>query len=90
MNQNQLLKQMIDFNRTTFDNAFSTMKMLQEQAEKTANGCLDQVTWLPKAGRTVVNDWIKVCKKGRDSFKGSVEEGFNKVEALLVHGPKGE
>ncbi len=90
MNQNQLLKQMIDFNRTAFDNAFSTMTMLQEQAEKAANGCLDQATWLPKAGRTVANDWMKVCKNGRESFKSSMDEGFSKVEAFLVHGPQGE
>ncbi|MCU0574784.1 MAG: hypothetical protein MUC41_17600 [Syntrophobacteraceae bacterium] len=90
MNQNHFLKQMIDFNRTAFDNAFSTMKMLQEQAEMAASGCLDQAAWLPKAGRTVVNEWMNVCKNGRESFKGSMDEAFNKVEALLVHGPKGE
>ena len=46
MNQNQLLKQMIDFNRTSVENAFNTMTVFQEQAEKAASASLDQATWL--------------------------------------------
>jgi hypothetical protein len=90
MNQNQLLKQMLDFNRTAFDNVFSTMTMFQEQAEKATNGCLDQATWLPKTGRTVVDEWMKACKNGRESFKNSVDESFKKAEAFFVNVPKGE
>jgi len=37
INQNQLVKQMIDFNRTAFVNAFSTTNMLQERTEKAVN-----------------------------------------------------
>ena len=48
MDQNQLLKQMLDFNRTAFENTFNTITMLQEQVERVTNGCLEQATWLPQ------------------------------------------
>ena len=90
MNQNQLLKQMLDFNRTAFENTFNTMTMLQEQAERVVNGCLEQATWLPKTGKTVINEWTNACKKGRESFKSSMDENFKKTEAFFADFPKGQ
>ncbi|MCX5888004.1 MAG: hypothetical protein NTY36_00965 [Deltaproteobacteria bacterium] len=90
MNQNQLITQMLDFNRTTFENTFNTLTMLQEQVERVANGCLEQATWLPKAGKTVIDEWTNACKKGRESFKSSMDEGFKKVEAFFADFPKGQ
>ncbi|MGO9017859.1 MAG: hypothetical protein ACLQVJ_05840 [Syntrophobacteraceae bacterium] len=90
MNQNQLLKQMIDFNRTSFENAFNTMTMFQEQAEKAANASLDQATWMPREGRTVVDEWSNALKNWRESFKNSMNENFKKIEAFFANFQKGE
>ena len=90
MNQNQLITQMLDFNRTTFENTFNTLTMLQEQVERVANGCLEQATWLPKAGKTVIDEWTNACKKGRESFKSSMDESFKKTEAFFADFPKGQ
>jgi hypothetical protein len=90
MDQNQLLKQMLDFNRTAFENTFNTITMLQEQVERVTNGCLEQATWLPKAGKTVINEWTNACKEGRESFKSSMDEGFKKAEAFFADLPKGQ
>jgi hypothetical protein len=84
MNQNQLLKQMIDFNRTAFENAFSTMTMLQEQAEKATNGCLDQATLLPGEGKKFLNEWVAAFKKGRVEFKKMVDESYEKLDSYFV------
>lgn len=90
MNQNQLLKQMLDFNRTTFENTFNTMTMFQEQIERVAHGCLEQAMWLPKAGKAAINEWTKACKTGRESFKSSMDESFKKTEAFFADFPKGQ
>ncbi len=88
MNQNQLLMQMLDFNRITSDYIFNTITMFQEQVERVANGCFERATWLPKAGKTVINEWTKACKKGRESFESSMDEGFKKAEAFFADTPK--
>ncbi len=80
MDQKQFVKQMVDFHKTSFDNSFSAMVMLQEQTEKMMKSVLEQATWLPEEGRTVLGQWISAYKKGRDDFKKAVDDNFTKVE----------
>jgi hypothetical protein len=83
MDQKQILKQMIDFNKATFDNTFNAMVMLQEQAERAANTLLEQANWLPEDGNKAINEWVKAYKKGREDFKKVVDENFQKVESFF-------
>jgi hypothetical protein len=85
MDQKKVLKQMIDFNKTAFDNTFSAMVMLQEQAERSmADTVMDQATWLPEEGKKVIRDWVDAYKTGRDNFKKGVDDSFKKVEAFFA------
>ncbi len=79
MDQKKVFKQMIDFNKATFDNSFNAMVMLQEQTERMANQILDQASWLPEDGKKALTDWVDAYKTGRDDFKKSVDESFAKV-----------
>ena len=88
MDSQKLAKQMIDFNKATFDNTFSALTMLQEQAERMANTLLDQATWLPEEGRKAITDWVDAYKKGREDFKGMVDENFAKVESFFEESQK--
>jgi uncharacterized coiled-coil DUF342 family protein len=83
MDQKQVLKQMIDFNKATFDNTFNAIVMLQEQAERAANTLLEQANWLPEDGKKAINEWVKAYKKGREDFKKVVDENFQKVESFF-------
>ncbi len=83
MDQKQIVKQMIDFNKTSFDNTYEAMVLIQEQAEKTADMIVEQASWLPKEGKTVIGDWVDSCKKGRNDFKKIVDENFKKVEEMI-------
>ena len=85
-----IAKQMIDFNKTTFDNAFHSMVMLQEQTEKMVNTLWQQTPWLPEDGKKVLDQWVKLYKKGRDDFKKAVDQNFKKAEALFVETGKTE
>jgi hypothetical protein len=80
MDQKQLFKQMIDFNKSSFDNGFNAMVLIQDQTERAANALLDQATWLPAEGKKAIQDWVKTYKKGREELKKSVDASFKKVE----------
>ena len=84
MDQKQILKQMIEFNKTTFDNSFSALVMLQEQTEKMVNAFVTQAPWLPEEGKKVLDNWVKAYKKGRDDYKKLVDESFKKVEDFFA------
>jgi polyhydroxyalkanoate synthesis regulator phasin len=88
MDQNQIFKQMIDFNKTTFDNSFNALVMLQEQTEKMVHSFLEQATWLPEEGKKVLNDWVSAYKKGCEDFKKTVDENFQKVDDYFVSAGK--
>lgn len=83
MENKQLLKQMIQFNKTAFDNGFGAMKIAQEQGEKMLSAFLDQASWLPEEGRKAIKDWLDAYKKGCDEFKSAMDENYKKVEAFI-------
>lgn len=80
----KLAKQMIDFNKATFDNSFNTMVLIQEQMEKMVNSFLEQSTWLPEEGKKILNEWVAAYKKGREEFKKAVNESYKKVDAYFT------
>ena len=83
MDQKQVLKQMIDFNKAAFNNTFSAFEMLQDQAESMSNTLLTQATWLPQEGKKAIEELVKNCKTGRETFKKTVDESFKKVEEFF-------
>jgi hypothetical protein len=84
MNQNDILKQVVQFNKAIFSNTFNSMVMVQDQAERTANKIWEQSSLLPKEGNKLFEEWIKVYKAGRESFRNYTNDAFSKVEAFLA------
>ena len=84
METGKIAKQMIDFQKATFNNSFNAMVALQEQTEKMVNVFMEQAVWLPEDGKKAVNEWRAVYKKGCDDFKKSVDDNFSKVEGFFA------
>ena len=84
MDQKEMLKQMIMFNQTTFNNAFGAMASLQEQFEQVAKTVLDQAGWLPAEGRNAIENWVESFKTGRDNFRQYVDDSYQKVEKYFT------
>jgi hypothetical protein len=83
MDQKMIVKQMIDFHKSTFINSFNAMVMLQDQTEKILNTFFSQASWVPEDLKKVVVDWTSTYKKGRDEFKKAVDENFKKVDEFF-------
>ena len=83
MDQKKVLKQMIDFNKAAYNNTFNAFVMLQDQAESLSNTLLAQATWLPQEGKKAIEELVKNCKTGRETFKKTVDESFKKVEEFF-------
>ena len=72
-------KQIIDFQKTTFDNTFDAVVMLQDHAERMTQTVMEQANWLPEEGKKVVDQWVEMAKKGRDEFKELVDQNFDNM-----------
>ncbi len=83
LDQKTIAKQMIQFNKTAFDNSFKAMNMVYEQNQKMAETFLATAAWMPEDGRKAIQDWMNAFKTGCDSFKGMVDENYTKVETYF-------
>lgn len=84
MDQKLIAKQMIQFNKTAFDNSFSAMSMVYEQNEKMMGTFLQQATWIPEEGRKAIENWMQTYKKGCEDFKKLADENYKKVEDFFA------
>jgi hypothetical protein len=90
MDQKQIAKQMMEFNKTAFDNTFSAMTVLQDQTEKLVFRFLEKAPWFPEDGKKAVNEWVKAYKKGREDFKITADESYKKVTDYFAKADKEE
>ena len=89
MDNLQIAKQMINFNKTAFDNSFMAMLTIQEQNAKMVNTFLEQATWMPEEGKKVIRNWVDAYRKGCEDFKKSADESYKKVDEFFA-GQKSE
>jgi hypothetical protein len=83
MDNKQIAKQMIQFNKTAFESSFSTLTMMYEQNEKMLETFLNQATGLPEEGKKVIRDWMSAYSTGCKDFKKNVDENYAKVEEFF-------
>ena len=84
----KIAKQMVEFQKATFDNTFNAMGMVQDQAERMLSMSLNQATWLPEEGKKAITEWSNACKKGAEDFKKTVDENFKKVDDFFASAKK--
>jgi hypothetical protein len=80
---NQIAKQVIDFQKTSFSSIFDAMATLQDQAANAVDTVLDQTNWLPDDGRKAIQGWVDACQEERDRFKTYVDDGFNGLQKYI-------
>lgn len=81
-----IAKQIIDFQKSTFDNNFNSLTIMQQQAEKMVQTFTEQATWIPAEGKAAINEWVNIYNKGRVGFKEAADNNFKKVEEFFAAG----
>jgi hypothetical protein len=83
MEASQITKQVIDFQKTSFENWYSALTLFQDQAVSTMDMVLDQAPMIPEDGRNAIQGWMGVLQEERDRFKAYVDKGFNALEKAV-------
>lgn len=84
MHLKMIAKQIIDFNKATFDNTFDTITALQDHSEKMVRLFLEKASLFPPEGKKVIAEWMEIYKEGKKDFKKSVDNSFKTVEDFFV------
>lgn len=80
----KLVQQMIDFQKTAFDNTFNAILMIQGQTEKMTEAMLTKNSMIPEEGQKMLQEWTLAFKKGQEDFKKNIDENFKKFESFIA------
>ncbi len=83
MDQKKIAKQMIQFNKTAFDNGYNAMTMMYEQNEKMMVTFLTQAPGLNEEAKKAFKDWMAAYRTGCNDFKILVDENYAKAEGYF-------
>jgi hypothetical protein len=83
MGQKEIMKQMIDAQKTSFDNFFSTMVMYQNQAENLLKTFVERTPGISDEGKKAIEQWSDAFKKVINDFKKAVDDGYTRIGTLL-------
>lgn len=83
MTQNQILKQMVNFNKAIFENTYNAIVQSYDQSEKIANTFLGQNNEMREKGQSIFSEWSEIFKNGRNDFKKAVDESFKNTENMF-------
>ena len=84
MDQKEIMRQMIQLNKTAFENSFNALKIVQEQNMKMLHTFLEQAAWLPEDSKNAVSEWSDTYVKGCDNFKDMVDDYYGKIEGFFT------
>ena len=88
MNTIQIRKQMMEFNKMTFDHTINAMLLMQDQTRRFVHGFVDRAAWIPDNEKRAIDDMMLTYKKGIESFKTAADEGYTMIHSLFDHGEK--
>ena len=77
-------KQLINFQKSLFENSYHAMNMVFEQTENMVNSFLKQMPMVPEQSKKAMDDVLVFYKKSRDDFKKAVDDGFIKMEEIFI------
>lgn len=67
----------------TFDSVFKLVGQLQDHSQKVIKDAVGKAEWLPKEGKAVVEEWIKMLHGSRVKFQDTVDKSFGLVTQFL-------
>lgn len=83
MNYNQYIKQMTEFNKTIFENLYTSVTMVMEQIESMFEKNFQKSPWINDHLIKMMNDFINTSKQSREGFKKAVDDSFVRFNELL-------
>jgi polyhydroxyalkanoate synthesis regulator phasin len=84
MEMQKMGKQLINFQKSLFENSYHAMNMVFEQTENMVNSFLKQMPMVPEESKKAMDDVLVFYKKSRDDFKKAVDDGFTKMEEIFI------
>jgi hypothetical protein len=87
MDAKNITKQVIAFQKQSFDNLQSIWDFTQAQTTETIDKMLEQALWVPPASRQAIDNWRSSMAEGRKQMNAYVDQSFDLYEKMLTINP---
>ena len=86
MEYNRIAKEVVNFQKVSFENWFKTASLVQDQAVLSMDRMLDQLSWIPDESIQPIRDWTNIYNGQRERFRSYMSDGFNEFEKFVTKG----
>jgi polyhydroxyalkanoate synthesis regulator phasin len=83
MNQKEMLKNILTWYSSSFQNTTNVINLYQEQAENLTKNFIANSN-LPEDSKKVIEEWFEFMRQSQSDFKESMETGLKQLETYLV------
>lgn len=84
----KMVKQVIDFQKTAFEGAFTAVSFIQDQASNGVQQAIDAAVWMPAENRKQADALLAACAQSREQFKEFVGDNFDRIESIFAETKK--
>jgi hypothetical protein len=84
MVSDKMTKEMFELLRSSVDTTWSTMTLMQNQAERMARLMIDQLGTAQAEGRQQMEVWVVEAKKKQEEFKKICDEGMKHFSDVVA------
>ena len=82
MEGNKMFNQVVDYQKSVFDNAFTIISNVQDQSEAIVLSAIEKTPMLPKESMKLISYWGDFFKKNRSNYKSYVDTHFDRVKEM--------
>jgi len=75
-------KQMIQYNKSVFENAFTMVSLLQDYATNLSSTVVSQIPWFPEEAKQAILETAEMFKDARANYKMAMDDGFLKMQDM--------
>jgi len=77
-----ITKQMVQYYKSVFENAYTMISLLQDYATNISATLVTQVPWLPEDAKKSIQETADLFQEARANYKMAMDDGFLKLHDM--------
>jgi len=82
MEHKNITKQMVQYYKSVFENAFTMVSLLQDYATNLSSTLITQAPWFPEDAKIAIQETAELFKEARANYKMAMDDGFLKIQDM--------
>ncbi|MBF0453150.1 MAG: hypothetical protein HQK75_20790 [Candidatus Magnetomorum sp.] len=82
MDSQKITTQMVQYNKSVFENAFTMISLMQDYASNMSSTLVSQIPWFPEETKQAILETTEMFKEARANYKMAMDDGFLKLQDM--------